>query len=303
MTELAPDPTVRQRREALEFIDRIEAATAKPQLSDHLRLDLGRTDDRGDGGPLLTMVRTSDATDAIVGFGQVSLANESALLELVIDPDLPDRIAIRDDLAETIVRVHRQSSAHPIVWWIDEPTAHDLETGARFGLSAWRELHEMRRPLPHPDHAKITTRDFRPGIDDAAWLAVNNRAFADHPEQGGWTLDTLGLRLQEPWFDPAGFRIHERDGEIVGFCWTKIHQDSDPPVGEIYVIAVDPAAHGTGLGKQLTLAGLDSISARGVTVANLYVDAANVPAVNLYQDLGFDVHRRRVALAPREHLS
>jgi len=143
----------------------------------------------------------------------------------------------------------------------------------------------------------VATRDFVPGVDDDAWLAVNNRAFADHGEQGGWTHDDLQLRMTEPWFDPAGFRIHEVDGRIAAFCWTKLHDEFDPVIGEIYVIAVDPDFHGRGLGKQLTLAGLDSIAARGVDTADLYVDADNTAAVGLYDRLGFTIHRSRQAYA------
>jgi mycothiol synthase len=160
-------------------------------------------------------------------------------------------------------------------------------------------LHEMRRPLPHPDRSAVTTRAFVPGVDDAAWLAVNNRAFADHGEQGGWTDATLALRIAEPWFDADGFRLHEVDGQLVGFCWTKVHADTDPPLGEIYAIAVDPDAHGRGLGRELTLAGLDSLTDRGIRHANLYVDAGNAPAVRLYERLGFTVHRTRSAYSGR----
>jgi len=160
-----------------------------------------------------------------------------------------------------------------------------------------RGLHEMRRRLPHELHASVATRDFVPGIDDDAWLAVNNRAFADHGEQGGWTRDALRLRMDEPWFDPTGLRIHEVDGRLAAFCWTKLHLELDPVIGEIYVIAVDPDFHGRGLGKQLTLAGLDAITARGVEHANLYVDADNAVAVGLYRGLGFTIHRSRQAYA------
>jgi mycothiol synthase len=130
-----------------------------------------------------------------------------------------------------------------------------------------------------------------PGTDDSAFLDVNNRAFAGHHEQSNWDLDALHLRQAEPWFDPAGFRLHERDGRLAGFCWTKIHADG---IGEIYVIAVDPDFTGLGLGKQLTLAGLESLAARGVEQAMLYVDADNLTAVSLYERLGFTtIHTSR----------
>jgi mycothiol synthase len=167
----------------------------------------------------------------------------------------------------------------------------DLATSV--GMHAERTLLEMRVnvPLAAPnDTSPVPTRPFRPGLDEQSWLEVNNAAFHWHPEQGGWDLTTLGQRMRETWFDPDGFLLHDRDGRLAAFCWTKIHHEVAPAVGEIYVIAVHPDFHGLGLGRALTVAGLASIAARGVTTALLYVDADNAPAVGLYGELGFAVH-------------
>ena len=154
----------------------------------------------------------------------------------------------------------------------------------------------MRCPLPlapaGTDAAvpSVATRPFRPGLDERAWLATNNRAFASHPEQGHWDLDTLLEREKEEWFDPEGFLVLEAGGRMAGSCWTKVHAHTHPPMGEIYVIGVDPDFHGRGWGRALTRAGLDWLAARGLAVGMLYVDADNGAAVSLYRSLGFVEH-------------
>ena len=120
---------------------------------------------------------------------------------------------------------------------------------------------------------------------------MNNRAFAGHPEQGAWDRAEIEGREAEPWFDPAGFLCLWSDGRLVASCWTKCHRDPEA-LGEIYVISVDPDHHGRGLGRTLTVAGLDWLAGRGLPAGMLYVDGANTAAVSMYRSLGFTEHHR-----------
>ncbi|MFF7608948.1 mycothiol synthase [Streptomyces parvulus] len=177
--------------------------------------------------------------------------------------------------------------------------AHGGHSAARhlaqvLGLSLFRELRQMRRPLagldlPDPRLPDgVTVRTFVPGRDDAAWLAVNAAAFAHHPEQGSLTQRDLDDREAEEWFDPAGFFLAERAGELIGFHWTKVH--GGERLGEVYVLGIRPDVQGGGLGKALTTIGLRHLADQGLPTAMLYVDADNKAAVSVYERLGFVTH-------------
>ncbi len=261
--------------------------TATKPLSDHLWLDLVNGGRNGFIG-----VIARDDGDVPIAYAQASRANSSWMLELVVAPSHRDDLsAIGSELIGAALDVIGAEGGGRVDWWVFEAAPEYDALAEAVGLQPERRLSQMRRPLPTDERPTIETRAFVPGADEDAWLAVNNRAFAEHREQGGWDRDTLVMREREPWFDPAGFLLHERDGRLAGFCWTKLHTDHDPALGEIYVIAVDPDFQGLGLGKQLTLAGLDSIARRGITVAMLYVDADYTAGVRLYEKLGFTVHR------------
>ena len=195
----------------------------------------------------------------------------------------------RDELPDALEEV-RGKGGGPVRWFVTNPTAADETVAERNGLAIERDLLQVRRPLPvDVPVPTIATRAFVPGEDEAEWVAVNDRAFETHPEQGGWTVEEVVAREAEPWFDPEGFRLHhdEETGALAAFVWTKIHDDT-PPVGEIYVIGVDPAFQGRGLGKTMTLVGLDWMHReRGITRGMLYVDATNAPAIAMYTKLGF----------------
>jgi mycothiol synthase len=177
------------------------------------------------------------------------------------------------------------------------PAARALALGMGFETSRvlWQLRRSLHAPLgeaPLPDG--VTVRTFRPDEDEHEVIALNARAFAAYPDQGGWTLADLERREQESWFDPAGFFLAEHEGRIVGFHWTKVH-GSDPspdshghePIGEVYVLGVDPTYQGHGLGQALTLIGLRHLRSRGLAQVMLYVDETNPRAIALYERLGF----------------
>jgi mycothiol synthase len=192
--------------------------------------------------------------------------------------------------------VLEMADGHGVRIWAHGDRPGSAALAGKFNLARIRALFQLRMPLakaPETDPAfpaGVMVRSFVPGEDEAAWLGVNQRAFAHHPEQGSWTAKDLQMREDEPWFDPNGFFLAERDGQIVGFHWTKVHQPDDgtPPIGEVYVVGVDPGQQGGGLGKALTLAGVAHLRRLGLAEVMLYVDEDNTAAVKMYTALGFE---------------
>ena len=272
------------------LLDLAAEADGHNPLGEHKWLDLVQGGREGFAG----LIALEPGHDHPVGYAQLSRGPTSWALEYVVDPHhrVPGNTIGSDLVAAALDSVAQSGGGH-VHLWVNQPRPEHDRIAAQNGLAKGRDLYQMRRPLPVDAEYQLTTRPFRAGVDEEAWLAVNNRAFAWHPEQGGWDEATLKTREAEPWFDPDGFLLHDEvvDGQarLAGFCWTKVHADEHPPLGEIYVIAVDPDFQGRGLGRRLVLAGLEYLARKGLTVGMLYVDAGNRPAVKLYIDLGFDI--------------
>jgi mycothiol synthase len=217
----------------------------------------------------------------------------------VVDPTTarinPQGVDVANALLERAVAEAPPSSTLHL--WAMHAGPADDERARDHGFTPERDLLQLRVPLPlSPDVLNATrplqTRPFAPGRDEAAWVEINNRAFEGHPEQGDWTVGQLHERMTADWVDLEGFLVADDPGGegLIGSCWTKVHRDHVPVLGEIYVIAVDPRHHGQGWGRSLTVAGLQSLAERGVTVGMLYTDATNEAAVALYHSLGFRLH-------------
>ncbi|HEX5365452.1 MAG TPA: mycothiol synthase [Acidimicrobiales bacterium] len=273
----------------LDLVVAAEAAVGQ-ELVDRSAFAAAATGDRPDRAGVVAWDAAGRRPQAYV---QLTRGDRRWDLELAYDHELPaeDGLAAASTaLAGALSTVAGRGGGEAHLWITHPGPGHD-RAAADAGLSPSRDLWQLRRPLPvEGEDWSLPTRPFVVGRDEAAWVEVNDRAFWWHPEQGGWTVEDLRAREAEPWFDPEGFLLHE-DGEgLAGFCWTKVHAGHEPPLGEIYVIAVDPSRHQRGLGRALVLAGLDHLARRGLTVAMLYVDADNAPATRLYERLGFRRH-------------
>ncbi|MGW5175602.1 mycothiol synthase [Streptomyces sp. NPDC004082] len=279
--QLSPE----QAGAVLDLLAEAARTDGQQAVSEQGRLQLSGGEREGVRHLLLTV------GGALVGYAQLEDTDpvEAPAAELVVHPSHRGRGHGRA-LGTALLAA---SGKRLRVW------AHGAHSAARhlaqvLGLTLFRELRQMRRPLtgvelPEPVlPAGVTVRTFVPGEDDAAWLAANADAFAHHPEQGSLTQRDLDDRTAQPWFDPAGFFLAFRDGELAGFHWTKVH--AQERLGEVYVVGVRPGAQGGGLGKALTAIGLRHLAAQGLPTAMLYVDADNKAAVTVYERLGFTVH-------------
>ncbi len=283
-------------------------------LSEQTVLDLGRLFEPGaattETTHLLVLDRPGEINAHILGYAHVEHdpAAEFATYELVVHPEHRRRgvgTALLDEVLTT--------------WSRARGWAHGNLDGAR-GLAAAhelrvvRELWQMSLPLRGDEVLPETAvpegfalRSFEMGRDEEEWLRVNAAAFAGHGEQGRIASSDLNDRMSQPWFDPHGFLLIEDVSEpdrprLAAFHWTKVEPaepgSSRSTAGEVYVVGVDPAYQGRGLGSVTTLVGLRHLQACGLAEATLYVDGDNAAAVATYRRLGFEQTHVDVMYAP-----
>lgn len=305
-----PNPVVVERRDAGEpLLDRetdaiaallrdAEAHDGAPALSEQFRLSV-RPGPQPSAADVVHLLANA-ADGSLAGYAQVRAGSpeEPPAAELLVAPS-SRRAGVGSALLAAL-------PADVRVWsHLSGARGRGAEAFATAsGLRGVRVLHVMGRSLVDPPAwpaaevpERFVVRAFEPGRDDEAWLTVNAAAFAHHPEQGSLTHDDLRERMRQGWFDADGFILvcpREAPAQIAAFHWTKV----DPPegeMGEVYVVGVAPGYQGSGLGRAVTVLGLDHLRGAGLRQVELYVDEDNAAAVHTYSRLGFrdrEVHRQ-----------
>jgi mycothiol synthase len=258
------DRRLPDRAEVLALVARLEQRDGAPPLSDQA----------------LTRLESETVEHFTVdgrGYAQLS----GASLEIAAEDD---------EATEALVSAAEAAGRDKLLVWSHGRRSHIATLLAARGYERTRVLHRLvlsslaALPPDPPLPDGVTVRPFHIGQDEDGWLRVNAAAFALHREQAQWARVDLVAREREPWFDPDGFLLAERDGELLGFHWTKVHEDGR---GEVYVLGVAPAGQGLGLGAALLVRGLRHLADRGCPAALLYVDDDNRSAMRLYEKYGF----------------
>ncbi len=200
--------------------------------------------------------------------------------EFVVDPNFRG-LGHGARMLDMLTHPSRGGTGTAKLFWAhgDHPAARAL--AAHHRLESIRTLEHLRLESTPPG-SRGDTVAFTPADADA-WVALNARVFAAHPEQGAITRADLDTTIAEPWFDAEDFLLLKHDDTLVGYSWLKVVDGE----GEFYAVGVDPDHQGEGLGRALMAAGFARLAERGVPSAHLYVEGNNEVALALYASLGF----------------
>ena len=280
------------QEQVLSLIKAAQDSDNTPAIAEHVLLHLRHGGDKADSH----LVVQKD--NQVIGYAHLDKTDQVAgpSVELVIHPEHRGS-GIGSELLKSAIEV----CGNKIRLWShgDLPQARALAQANNF--TKVRTVIQMSKDLTEvsPVNCDYQIRSFLPDLDNQAWLTLNNQTFANHPEQGNWSEADLSIRLNEDWFDEKGFFVAQDKDQLIGFCWTKIHgghshshlagedHHDHAPIGEIYVTAVSNKYAGKGIGKALTITGLNYLKYQGLNSAMLYVDEDNQVAFNLYKSLGF----------------
>ena len=268
-----------------EFLAGVADADGHPPLSEHKVTTLGRHRN-------LVGVWSDDAGLCLVAVAARHAGDGHWAIEAALAP----RRRTADDEESAIERaIGLVSTGEARSFWAFRPG--QVDAADRLGYDRARAVLRMSGPMPTAALGSVPGISIGPmtGCDIDAIVDLNNRAFANHREQGSMTVDRFRSLMTLAWFDPAGVHVARSGERIVGFCVTKHEEHA---VGEVYLLAVSPDQAGSGIGRALAQRGFAELADRGAVTAQAWVDAANQPAVGLYQAMGLAEDFRNSEFVP-----
>lgn len=293
-----------QLPQAVALLDAAEADAGSPLVDEAERHRLEQlaagASDRGQRWRSLL----AWAGDDLVGYGAVVLEPAGATVgDAAIDrrgPTSPQQVLAA--LLAASVELVRRTGGRRVQVWTRHAGQAEVDAAAEVGFEAQRRLAVLGRSLPgpppvHGPPSDAVVRSYRPGVDDEAAVAVLAAAYEGTGE-AGWDLESFRERTRLPWFRPEDLLVAALPDDpeaprIAGLHWLKRR---DAAQGEVYNLAVHPAAQGRGLGPVLLHAGLSHLRAVGCDDVLLWVDLANGRAVRLYEGQGFEIRWQDLAL-------
>lgn len=145
---------------------------------------------------------------------------------------------------------------------IEPYDAHHLDAVIRLSLRAWTPVFELIQNVMDADLY---------------------RAF--YPDQ--WRVSQQKAIEEICAAEDTNVWVAIETGSPVGFVAIKLH--SEDSMGEIYMVAVDPAFQGQGIGTALMEFALDRMKEAGMAIAMVETggDPGHSPARHTYEKLGF----------------
>src|SRR4051794_25082903 len=198
MTDRAPQLERRERlspdevRAVVRLVDDVTTSDGVRPLSEHVMLHLRY------GGDVAARSLLLWDGDTLVGYAHLDTTDEveGASAELAVRPDRRGRGHGRALVGAVAADAGPNGRLR---LWSHGSNEAAAALAHSLGFVRERMLWQMRRSLYSPVDepgwpSGVTVRTFVVGQDEAAWLEVNNRAFAEHPDQGKWSAGDLEMR-------------------------------------------------------------------------------------------------------------
>ena len=146
----------------------------------------------------------------------------------------------------------------------------------------WEDERVSVVELPDAYHVRSFTPD-----DVAALTATHNSSFASTWWFSPYTEEQTGHRARMANTSHEGIKLLFQGEHLAGYCWTLLMSDGRRRQGVIGSIGLAPEFRGGGISRLILSAGMSYLRSAGADYIRLEVDGENVPAIRLYQSMGF----------------